>query len=277
MSAAPRPGRSGLALGLVLTGLLAGAAVLSLVWTPYDPAAQDIGRRMLPPSAAHLLGTDHFGRDVLSMIMAGARASLGIALAATAIGLGVGAPLGLLAASRRDGVVDEAVMRVNDIVFAFPALVLAILLAAVFGPGAAGAIVAIGLFNVPVFARLTRAGALGQWSRDYVSAARAAGRSDLAISIEHIAPNLAGLLIVQAAIQAALGVGAEAGLSYVGLGVQPPSPSWGRMLNDAQTLAGTAPWLAVFPGLAIALSVLGLSLLGEGLRDRLDPAWERRP
>ena len=260
----------------MLSAAFIGAALISLVWTPYDVTAIDIAGRLQPPSGRHLLGADHLGRDVLSMIMAGARNSLLVSLVAVGIGAGIGVPLGLTAAATR-GFADEAVMRLNDLIFAFPALILAIMITAVFGPGAINAIIAIGIFNVPVFARVTRGAALSLWTRDYVLAARAAGRSTLAISVEHILPNLLNLLIVQATIQFSLGIIAEAGLSYVGLGAQPPMPSWGRMLNDAQTMIAFAPWLAIFPGLAILFSVLGLNLVGDGLRDLLDPRLERRP
>jgi len=179
----------------------------------------------------------------------------------------IGVPLGLLAAARR-GAVDELVMRGNDLIFAFPSLLLAILITAVFGPGAVNAIIAIGIFNIPVFARVTRGGALQLWTRDYILAARVAGKGAARISFEHVLPNLIGLLAVQGAIQFSLGIIAEAGLSYVGLGAQPPVPSWGRMLNDAQTLTVLAPSLALYPGIAILLFVLGLNLLGDGLRRR---------
>jgi len=179
--------------------------------------------------------------------------------------LSAGMPLGLLAAARR-GPVDELIMRANDLVFAFPALLLAILITAVFGPGAVNAIIAIGIFNIPVFARVVRAGAITLWTRDYILAARVSGKEPMRISLEHILPNLTGLLVVQGTIQFSLGVLAEAGLSYVGLGAQPPTPSWGRMLNEAQTLTALAPSLALFPGFAVLLFVLGLNLLGDGLR-----------
>jgi peptide/nickel transport system permease protein len=192
---------------------------------------------------------------------------VGVALLSVIIGVCVGVPLGLLSAARR-GATDEIVMRGNDVIFAFPALLLAILITAVFGPGAINAIIAIGIFNIPVFARVTRAGALQQWTRDYTLAARVAGKDRLRISFEHILPNLLGLLVVQGTIQFSLGVIAEAGLSYVGLSAQPPTPSWGRMLNEAQTLTALAPYLALFPGFAVLLFVLGLNLLGEGLRRR---------
>jgi peptide/nickel transport system permease protein len=192
---------------------------------------------------------------------------VGVALLSVAIGVLVGVPVGLMAAARR-GLVDEMLMRGNDLIFAFPALLLAILITAVLGPGAVNAIIAIGIFNIPVFARVTRAGALQLWTKDYALAARVAGKGPLRISLEHLLPNLAGLLLVQGTIQFSLGVIAEAGLSYVGLSAQPPTPSWGRMLNEAQTLTALAPTLALFPGIAVLLFVLGLNLLGEGLRRR---------
>jgi peptide/nickel transport system permease protein len=167
---------------------------------------------------------------------------------------------------------DVLIMRGNDLVFAFPSLLLAILITAVFGPGAVNAIIAIGIFNIPVFARVTRGGALQLWTRDYCLAARVAGKGSMRISVEHVLPNLVGLLAVQGTIQFSLGVIAEAGLSYVGLGAQPPTPSWGRMLNEAQTLTALAPSLALFPGVAVLLFVLGLNLLGDGLRQRRERA-----
>ncbi len=279
----PRGGKrafnAGLALGIALSALAVGAALLSLVWTPHDPASIVVAERLRAPlSPGHVLGTDHLGRDILSMIMAGARTSIGVALVAVSIGMAVGVPLGLAAAARRGGWTDEIVMRANDLVFAFPALVIAILITAVFGASAVNAIIAIGIFNIPVFARLTRGGALALWQRDFVLAARVAGKSPWRISAEHILPNLASLLIVQGTIQFSLGILAEAALSYVGLGAQPPLPSWGRMLADAQTMVGFAPHLALGPGLAIVFTVLGLNLVGDGLRDALDPRLrERRP
>jgi peptide/nickel transport system permease protein len=257
-------------IGIALSALTLGAALLSCVWTPYDPGALAIADRLQPPSAAHWFGTDQLGRDVLSMVLAGARNSLGVALVAMAIGLFAGVPLGLVAAAR-PGWIDETVMRANDLVFAFPALLLAILFTAAFGPSALNAVIAIGIFNVPVFARLVRGSALGLWSREFVLAARTAGKGAWRISFEHLLPNLGGVLVVQATVQFSLGIIAEAALSYVGLGAQPPTPSWGRMLNEAQTLTALAPTLALFPGLAIALTVLGLNLLGDAVRDRLDP------
>lgn len=260
-----------LLLGGLLCLIVIAAALLSFVWTPYDITLLDIPNKLQKPSTTHWFGTDHFGRDIFSMIMIGARTSLAVALVAVVIGMGLGVPLGLWAASNKGGWTDEIIMRGNDLIFAFPSLVIAILITAVLGAGAINAIIAIGIFNIPVFARLTRSGALSLWERDFVLSARVAGKSKMLISAEHILPNVANLLIVQGTIQFSLGILAEAGLSYVGLGAQPPTPSWGRMLADAQTMVSFAPHLAFVPGLAIVVSVLGLNLLGDGLRDLLDP------
>jgi peptide/nickel transport system permease protein len=265
------PRNARLAAGAAITASFIGVAVIAQFWTPYDPKDLSIVDKLQPPSLNHWFGTDQLGRDVLSMVMAGATNSVGVALLSVVIGAGVGVPLGLFAAAHRGGL-DELIMRGNDLLFAFPALLLAILITAVFGPGAVNAIIAIGIFNIPVFARVTRGGAFTLWTRDYTLAARAAGKGPSRISVEHILPNLAGSLAVQGTIQFSLGVIAEAGLSYVGLGTQPPTPSWGRMLNEAQTLTALAPSLALFPGCAMVLFVLGLNLLGDGLRHRPEGA-----
>lgn len=258
-------------LGGTLTLTFLCLALLSLVWTPFDIQSLDIPNKLHPPNSANLLGTDHFGRDILSMIMMGARTSIAVAVLAVGIGIGIGVPLGLWAAARRGSLLDEVIMRGNDLVFAFPSLVIAILITAVFGASAVNAIIAIGIFNIPVFARLSRGAALPIWERDFILAARVAGKSSLRISTEHIFPNITNLMIVQGTIQFSLGILAEAALSYIGLGAQPPTASWGRMLADAQTLTAIAPHTALIPGLAIVLMVLGLNLLGDGLRDLLDP------
>lgn len=263
-----------LLIGTIITGFLIGLAVLSLVGTPYSPTGMNILRKLQGPSMQHWLGTDALGRDVLSMVMVGARNSLSVALIAVAVGMGLGVPLGAYAAAR-GGMIDGFVMRMTDLAFAFPALLTAVIITAVFGPGAVNAMIAIGIFNIPVFARITRGASMGLWKRDYVLAARCAGRGDVAITLDHILPNIGHVLIVQATIQFALAIVAEAGLSYVGLGTQPPMPSWGKMLNDAQTYIYDAPHLAIFPGLAITFAVLGLNMLGDGLRDILDPRVRR--
>ncbi|MBL4644829.1 MAG: ABC transporter permease, partial [Rhizobiales bacterium] len=174
-------------------------------------------------------------------------------------------------AAARGGLIDDSVMRFNDFVFAFPALLSAVIITAVFGPGAINAIVAIGIFNIPVFARVTRAAAQITWQREFALSARALGLTTFQITLRHILPNISGILIVQGTIQFALAILAEAGLSYLGLGAQPPAPSWGKMLFDAQTLMYTSPHVVLIPGLAIAFTIFGLNLLGDGLRDQLDP------
>ncbi|WP_420404816.1 ABC transporter permease [Nisaea sp.] len=260
----------GFVLGGTISLIVLLTAALALFWTPYPVTELNIASKLRPFSAAHPLGTDHFGRDVLSMLMVGAGNSVLVGIVAVGLGVGVGAPLGLLAAMR-PGVISEAVMRASDLAFAFPALLTAVMITAIYGPGTVNSIVAIGIFNVPVFARLTRGVSLSIWQMEYVSAARAIGVPPLQIALRHMLPNIASPLIVQATIQFALAILAEAGLSYLGLGTQPPQPSWGKMLHEAQTMLYFAPMLAILPGASIAVTVLGLNLLGDGLRDLLDP------
>ncbi len=250
-------------------------AALSLFWSPYPVADIDISNKLAAPSAAHWMGTDSLGRDIGSLLLVGSQNSLLVGFIAVGIGLGVGVPLGLLASARR-GWVEEVIMRACDFTFAFPALLSAIMLTAIYGPGLVVSIAAIGIFNIPVFARITRGAANAIWSRDFTAAARAAGKGPLSITGVHVLPNIASVLIVQATIQFAIAILAEAALSYLGLGTQPPQPSWGRMLNEAQSQMFQAPMLAVYPGAAIALAVLGLNLLGDGLRDVLDPRLTRQ-
>ena len=261
--------------GGVLTALLAAMALLSLVWTPYPVAEIDIPGKLQPPSAAHWLGTDSLGRDIASQLLVGAQNSIVVGVIAVGIGLGFGVLLGCIASARR-GWVEELIMRGSDFAFAFPALLLAIMLTAIYGPGLVMSIVAIGIFNIPVFARITRGSANAVWAREFVLAARTAGKGPVRITLDHVLPNIASVLIVQATISFATAILAEAALSYLGLGTQPPQPSWGRMLNEAQTLMFQAPLLAVYPGVAIVLSVLGLNLLGDGLRDLMDPKLARK-
>ena len=262
-------------VGGALSAILIGVALLSLAWTPYDPTRINVRNRLAPPSFDHWLGTDQFGRDILSIIMAGAQNSITVGVVAVSIGMVFGVALGLWASARR-GWTEEILMRLSDFMFAFPAILLAIMLVATLGPGAINAIVAIGIFAVPIFARLTRGAANAIWAREFVLAARAAGKGGFRITLEHILPNIVSVLVVQATIQFAIAILAEAALSYLGIGSQPPTPSWGRMLSEAQTLIFLNPWLAVYPGAAIALSVLGLNLLGDGLRDIVDPRLARQ-
>lgn len=259
-----------LAFGATVVAVVVGTALLSLAWTPYPPGALDIIHRLAPPSPPHWLGSDALGRDVLSQLMAGSRSTLAVGLLAVLGGAAIGVPAGMVAAWR-GGALDQLLMRAADLAFAFPALLTAVMLASVYGPSALNAVIAIGVFNVPVFARVARAAARGVWPRDYVLAARIAGRGEFPIALRHVLPNIGPAIVVQATLQFALAIIADAGLSYVGLGTPPPAPSWGRMLNDAQTYVFRDPLLAVFPGLAIALSVLGLNLLGDALHDLLDP------
>ena len=263
-------------IGITLVSIFIFFTLVSFLWTPYDITSLQISNRLKTPSFSYILGTDHFGRDIFSMIIVGARTSIAVAFVAVGIGVLIGTPLGLVAASMKGGFLDDLIMRFNDIVFAFPALLIAILITAVFGPGAFNAILAIGIFNIPVFARVTRGAALTQWSREYILAARVCGKKSWRISVEHIFPNILNILIVQGTIQFSLGILAEAGLSYLGLGAQPPIPSWGRMLADSQTMISLAPHTAIFPGLAIIFTVLGLNLVGDGLRDYFDPKLRLR-
>ena len=262
-------------IGAVLSLVLLAAAALSLVWTPHSPYEIDMGLKLRPPGGGYWLGTDPFGRDIVSLLLVGARASIVVGVIAVGIGLLVGTALGLLAAARR-GWVEEAIMRLSDFGFAFPAILSAIMLTAVFGPGMVNAIIAIGIYNIPTFARITRASANAVWAREFVLAARACGKGAFSITVEHVLPNILSVLIVQATIRFAIAILAEAALSYLGLGTQPPQPSWGRMLSEAQTLMFQAPMLAVYPGVAIAIAVLGLNLLGDGMRDLMDPRLARK-
>lgn len=263
-----------LVIGAILVAFVVGVAALSTVWTPYDHAALDIRNKFQAASAAHLLGTDQLGRDVVSQLMAAAGNSMAVAVAAVFIGGTIGTALGLLA-SAQGGWVEDLVMRLSDLGFAFPALLFAIMLAAALGPSLPNVVIAIAFINIPVFARVARASANQIWTREYVFAARAAGLGRFAISRDHILPNIAAPIIVQGTIEFSLAILIEAALSYLGLGAQPPSPSWGRMLSEAQTLMYLAPQLAIFPGLAIITAVLGFGLLGDGLRDISDPRLSR--
>ena len=267
--------RVSLRLGAALVALVVGAALLSLVWTPYPVGAIDVAHRLMAPSAAHWLGSDAVGRDIFSELIAGARVSLLVGLIAVGLGALFGVALGLIAAFA-GGLIEETLARITDITFAFPAILTAIVLTARFGPGIVNAILAVALVNAAIFARLARASTKSVFARDFVAAARVGGRTRLAVAFAHVLPNIAAPLIVQATIQFAVAILAEAALSYLGFGAQAPQASWGRMLNEAQRQLYAAPWLALPPGLAVAIAVLGLNLLGDGLRDALDPKWTRK-
>jgi peptide/nickel transport system permease protein len=261
-------------IGFSITLMILLTALLSLVFTPYDPNRMNLSERFQAPNQTHYLGTDQYGRDILSRVMKGSINSIIVGLVAVSIGMGFGILLGSIAAFYRRWM-DEVIMRVSDVLYGFPAVLSAILITSILGPGAINSMIAIGIFNIPIFARLTRATSLSIWERDYVTSARAIGRSDAGVIWKYILPNILSSLIVQGTVQFAIAILAEAGLSYLGLGTQPPHASWGRMLNEAQTFMGTSPYLAIFPGCAIALAVLGLNLLGDGLRDMLDPKLSR--
>jgi peptide/nickel transport system permease protein len=264
------PTRGALVAGLALVGAIVLAAAAGRLGTPYDPDRPDFAARLAAPSAAHPLGTDHFGRDLLSRLMVGAGSAVAIGAAAVAIGLSVGSLVGV-AAGWRGGWLDELLMRPVEALAALPAVLLALLLATVIGPGGTAAVLAIGLASVPAFARLARASAVEQRRREYVESARALGVSPARLVLRHVVPNLAAPILVLASAALATAILAEAALSYLGLGTQPPAASWGRMLREAQTFLALSPWPTLFPGLAIALAVLGFNLVGDGLRDRLDP------
>lgn len=265
----PLSGRIG--AGIVATVVV--MAIVSVAWTPYDPIQVHPSERLAGSSWSHLFGTDRYGRDVFSQIMAGSRITLFVGLVAVAIAGLLGTPLGILAGMRR-GWVETFVMRGADLMLAFPALLLAIVSGAVFGASTLSAMVAIGVAGIPAFARVARAGTLQVMSRDFVLAARSAGITSSVIAVRHVLPNITSILIVQASVAFALAILAEAALSFLGLGTPPPDPSWGRMLQTAQASLGVTPMLAVWPGVAIAVTVLGFNLLGDGLRDATDPKRE---
>jgi peptide/nickel transport system permease protein len=264
-----------LVAGAILVGLVVLAAAVSFVWTPYDPTRVDATARLVGISADHWLGTDKFGRDLFSQLLVGARTTLFVGVVAVGVAALVGTPLGMFAGMTRRWLA-EGVMRVVDLLLAFPALLLAIMFGAVLGADTLTAMVAIGIATIPAFARLARGGTLQVMSTEYVLAARAAGRRKAAIAVRHVLPNIAGLVIVQASVSFAIAVLAEAALSFLGFGTRPPTPSWGRMLQESQELLSEAPRLALVPGIAIAVAVLGFNLLGDGLRDRYDPRLEDR-
>ena len=260
---------AGIRVGLGLTSVITLAAIASFMYTPYDPLAMDVAARLQGPSTLHLLGTDHYGRDLLSRMLVGAVTSLSVGVAAVLIALGAGLGLGMLA-GHGGGWLDEGLMRLMDALYGFPAVLSALLIAAVAGPGTGVTMVAIGVASIPIFARLTRGEVLKLRTEEFVLAGRALGAGDLALLGRHILPNCIPPLVIQSTAAVPLAILAEAGLSYLGLGTQPPHPSWGLMLKEAQTFLPVDPWLSILPGTGIAITVLGFNLLGDGLRGRFN-------
>jgi peptide/nickel transport system permease protein len=265
-----RPWRGSMLVGAVLVGVVVLSALLSYFWTPFDPVQAYPLDRLQGPSLMHLMGTDRYGRDVFSGILYGARITLLVGMVSVGIALLLGTPLGILAGMKR-GATEEVTMRFADILLAFPALLLAIMFSAIFGASTVTAMIAIGLGSVPGFARVARSGTLQVMSTEYVQAAKASSQPALRIARRHVLPNIIGMVVVQCSVTFALAVLAEAALSFLGLGTPPPVPSWGRMLQESQQFLGTFPLLAFWPGLAIAIAVMGFNMLGDGLRDRFDP------
>jgi len=256
--------------GLAVIVLLVLMAVFAPLIAPFDPAQQSWTSVRKPPSALHWFGTDESGRDLFSRVVYGARASLLAGVVSVSIALGLGVPIGLLA-GYRGGWPDALISRITDAMLACPFLILAIALAAFLGPSLTNAMIAIGITTTPIFVRLTRGQVLAVKVEDYVEAARAVGNPAWRIAVRHILPNILPALLVQATLSIAAAIIAEASLSFLGLGQQPPAPSWGSMLNVAQRFLTNAPWMAIYPGIAIFLTVLSFNLLGDGLRDALDP------
>lgn len=266
-------GRITLVIGAALTVLLLALAMVSLLWTPFDPTDMDSAQRLAPSGGEHLFGTDQFGRDLASRLMAGAQITVFVGVVAVGIALLLGVPMGIVAGMTGSWL-SGLIMRVSDFLLAFPALLLAIMLAAVHGTSTLTAMVAIGTASAPGFARVTRAATLKVMTAEYIDAARLAGRSRPSIAVRHVLPNILDVVIVQASVAFATAILAEAALSYLGLGTAPPTPSWGRMLQESQELLFSHPSLCLWPGLAIAAAVLGFNLLADGLRDRIDPTLE---
>jgi len=254
----------------VIVLILIMTAIFGTMLAPYDPNAIDMASRFAPPSLEHPLGTDDFGRDILSRVMVGARVSLQVGIIAVGLSAVVGTLLGLVA-GYAGRITDEIIMRAMDILFAFPAILLAIAIMAALGRGVGNAMIAIGIVYVPIFARIARGSVLAIREEEFVEAARAIGSSDVRILFRHILPNTLSPLIVETTLSLSFAILAEAALSFFGLGTQPPDPSWGRMLSEGRAYFQQSAWLGIFPGLAIMLTVLGFNLLGDGLRDALDP------
>jgi peptide/nickel transport system permease protein len=256
--------------GVVIISLLIFLTLFGPSLSRYDPVAIDMSARLQPPSLEHLFGTDDFGRDVLSRVLSGAAISLKVGLIAVGISLIVGTSTGAIS-GYYGGLLDEVIMRCMDILFAFPAILLAIAILAALGPGVGNAMIAIGIVYTPIFARITRGSVLTVREEVYIDAARASGCRDRRIIARHILPNVAAPVIVETTLSLAFAILAEAALSFLGLGTQPPDPSWGRMLSESRAYILDGPWLGIFPGLAIMFTVMGFNFLGDGLRDALDP------
>jgi peptide/nickel transport system permease protein len=269
-------GRNGLVLfGAAIIALMVLLAVFAGVVAPYDPTEMKVADALKPPSFAHPFGTDRFGRDVLSRTIYGSRIALGVAISSIGIALVAGAILGL-AGGYVGGATDLVIGRAMDVLFSFPTLILAIGIAAMLGPGLDNAALAIAVVYAPLFSRVVRGPVIAERAKEYAVAALGLGAGAFRVVLRHILPNVLAPLIVQTSVSLAYAILTEAALSYLGLGTQPPAPSWGTMLNEGRTYLETAPWMSVFPGLAIMLAVLGFNLLGDGLRSALDPQLRGR-
>jgi len=273
LRAALKPRLARLALGIVL--LVMFSALFADIISPYDPLRQDYSAYLQPPSRAHLLGTDNVGRDMLARIIHGARVSLAVGVIAVGIAMILGAPIGL-ASGYWGGGIDDVLMRIVDAIWTFPSLVLALSLAAALGPGIDKVMIAVGVVYIPAFARLVRGQTMSVREREFVTAARALGASDLRMILKHIWPNVTAPIIVQASLNVATAIITEASLSFLGVGVRPPAPSWGSMLKAGYQYMEVAPWISIFPGLVIFVTVLAFNLAGDGLREVLDPRMARR-
>jgi peptide/nickel transport system permease protein len=262
-------------IGVIIVTILVIMAIFGPLLSPYDPNTMDFTNRFSPPTLEHFFGTDDFGRDTFSRILYGARISLMVGIIAVSIATVLGTTFGLISGYSRRRWVDEVIMRGMDILFAFPAILLAIAILAVLGKGVTNAMIAIGLVYTPIFARIVRGAVLSVRNEEYVTAARALGTRDRVILPRHILPNSAAPLIVEISLSLAFAILAEAALSFFGLGTQPPDPSWGRMLSEGRAYFQQSIWMALFPGLAIMLAVMGFNFLGDGLRDALDPKMKQ--
>lgn len=264
-----RKSKSGLTGGIIFATVIL-AAILAPVISPYDPLQFDSTALLAPPSLLHPLGTDQFGRDILSRIMWGSQASLIVGIVSVGIGLSVGSTIGVFS-GYYSGKVDEVLMRVMDMLVSFPAILLGLLIIAILGTGLVNLMIAIGILYIPRFARVTRASFLSEREKEYVDLARLAGDSDMRIAFREILPNTMAPIIVNVTVFFSIAILNEAAFGFLGLGLQPPIPSWGNMLAESRRFLETAPWTTIFPGLAIAITTIGLNLLGDGLRDVLDP------